>query len=160
MATVKLAYGTSTALTCTLANLGTGTARTSEAQDNSGGLFVDAMVTLKLCLLTGAATGNSNAVHVYFYGSEDGVNFTDNVTGTDAGLTLRSPHSLVGPHTINFATATGAPVSVATIGSVAAYFDGTLPRKWGICVVNKTNTLLNTGTTMTASWTPIYLTVA
>ena len=164
MATVKLAYGTSTALTCVLANLSTGTAGTgitSDAQNNSGGVYLDAMVTVQVCLLTGGTTGNSNNVQVYFFGSEDGQRYSDDISsGTAGSFVLKSPTTLLGPVSIGFPAATGAPRNIAFIGSVASYFDGTLPRQWGICVKNDTNTPLNTGTLMTASWTPVYLTVA
>jgi hypothetical protein len=137
-ATVNIAYATSTGITITLASLASGstTARESTAIDNTTNKYVDAMVYLAIKLATGTPA-NDKAIYVYFYGSEDGTNFTDNATGTDAALTLRSPTNLRGPFVISTPDA-GALTYKAVIGSVASFFGGIMPRKWGIVVNNFT----------------------
>ena len=76
-------------------------------------------------------------INVYLYGSADGTNYTDNASGSDAGVTLRDPTNLRGPFVIAAPTA-GALTYKGVIGSVAQYFGGILPVKWGIVVENQT----------------------
>lgn len=157
MADLKLKYGTSVVVTCTLANLPTATAWQSTAMDNSGLLAVDASLYMRIGLMTGGTTGNENMVHIYFYGSQDKTKFSDDVSGVDAAFAIKTTHNLRGPFSLNFQGATAAPAFCAVIPSVASYFGGVLPVYWGVVVHNRTNTKLATGTTMTASYTPIYL---
>lgn len=163
MSNIKLAYATAIPITCTLANLSTGTlsgsGRISDAQDNSGGLYLDAALRVQIALLTGGTTGNDNNVYIYFYGSQDGSHYSDDATGVDSSYKVRASNALAGPFTLPFPQATGFNQAEAYVGSVAQYFGGILPVKWGIVVLNKTNVTFNTGTLMTASYTPIYQTV-
>ena len=158
--TVYVSYGTSQALTCTMANLATGAARTSDAQDNSGSALraLDALLSVKLAINSGADTGNDNAVYVYLYGTEDDTNFTHNATGVDAAYTLATSTeagNLIGPYVIDFPTATNHAIHVGGPWSVANAFGGNLPRKWGIIVWNRTNGSLSTSTVVTVSYTLI-----
>ena len=135
MADLKIKYGTSTAFTLTLASLASSATvgRESTAIDNTSNLYVDALVYVKVALQAGAPA-NDQTVYVFVYGSEDGTNYTDNATGTDAAITMRVPSNLrplgVISTPTNGATYPGGPFSVAQA------FGGVMPRKWGIVVRN------------------------
>ena len=158
--TTYFSYGAPTALTCTLANLATGAARTSDAQDMTAsvgiGRPIDVLFSLKLTLTTGAATGNDNAVYIYPYATVDEVNYTMNATGVDAAYTIVTDIAYLGPFVISFPTATGAPSWVGGPWSLATVFGGTMPKRWGIIVYNRTNSILNTATTMTATYMKVW----
>ncbi len=138
---VNIKYAASTAITCTLASLAQAGARECTALVNTTNLYLDAMVYLAIPLQTGTPAAQK-AINVYFYGSEDATNFTDNATGTDAAVTLRSPTNLRGPFVISTPTS-GALTYKAVIPSVAFYFNGILPSKWGFVVENQTNLTFN-----------------
>ncbi len=141
----------SSAFTITATTLATGAARESNAIDNSTNQYLDALVFVQATLATGTpATGAQ--VNVYAYGSEDGTNYGDNVTGSDAAVTLRSPTNLrlIGVTSTPTAGALnykGHPMSVAQA------FGGVLPRKWGIVIENQSGFAF---TACSASWTGIY----
>lgn len=135
MAVTKITYGTSTAFTITLASLATGSARESTAIDNTTNLYLDALVYVKAKLQAGAPA-TSAYIAVYAYASEDGTNYTDNATGTNAALTMRTPTNLKLIGLIVTPTANGATWKSNPM-SVAAAFGGILPRKWGIVVENQ-----------------------
>lgn len=137
MANTKEAFGTTGAFTITLASLANDGVRESTAIDNSSNLFFDAYVYLAIKLGAGSPA-SLQCINVYFYGSHDGSNYTDNATGSDAAVTLRSPTNLRGPFVIS-TPAAGALTYKSGPIPVAQYFGGTLPYKWGIVVENKTN---------------------
>lgn len=136
MAVSNITYSSSTGITITLASLANNAARQSAFVDNSSNRFLDAMVRLDLRLQIGTPS-NDQLINVWFYGSEDGTNYTDNATGSNAALTMRNPTNLRGPFIISTPNA-GGLVYRAVIGSVASYFGGVLPRRWGIVVENRT----------------------
>lgn len=136
MADFKLGFGSSTAITCSLASKADSTARESTAVDNSSNLYVDALVSVAVKLQTGSPTGDK-AIYVYVYASEDGTNYSDNATGSNADLTMRVPTNLRLLGVINTPDSGGLTYRSAPM-SVARAFDGVLPRKWGIVVENKT----------------------
>lgn len=140
MASTKLSLGASTSFTLTLASLASGSARESTSVDNSSNLFLDAAVQLGLRLATGVPSGDK-VINVYFYGSIDGTNYDDNATGADAALTLRTPSNFKGPHVIQ-TPIEGAITFKSIIPSIAYFFNGILPVKWGIIVENKTGLAL------------------
>src|SRR5262245_61248536 len=138
-AQAKTAYGPSTAITCTLAGLLNNAAWQSTAVDNGNNKYLDAMLFLGIGIEN--APSGDKAVYVWFYGSEDAVRYTDNASGTNGSITLRSPSNLRGPFVIStpeLGSGGSALTYNAVIGSVAAFFGGVLPRKWGIVVQNKT----------------------
>jgi hypothetical protein len=159
----KVTYGTSTAITCTLASLAGGSARESTALDNTSNLFLDVLVYVACKLQTGTP-GSDKQINVYVYGSEDGTNYTDNATGTDAAITLRSPSNLrvIG---VLATPDSGALTYKSNPMSVAAAFGGVMPRKWGIVVENRTALTFSategdhaksyTGITLTTVWIEI-----
>ena len=157
MADIKVNFGTSTAITCTLASLADAGARECTAVDNSTNKYLDAVLYLAIRLVTGTPASDK-AIYVWFYGSEDGTNYTDNATGTDAGVTMRSPSNLRGPFVISTPD-TGALTYKGVVGSVAAFFGGTLPRKWGFVIQNKTGLALSaTEGDHTKTYTGVYVT--
>lgn len=131
----KIKYGTSTAITITLASLGTSATvgRESTAIDNTTNRFVDALVYVKIKVGDGTIA-NDKAAYVYAYGSEDGTNYAENITGSDAAYTQLDPTALrligVIPLPAKQVTYKSQPMSVAQA------FGGRLPRKWGIVVRN------------------------
>src|SRR3990167_1572724 len=137
MANTKLAYGGATNITCTLASLATAGVRECTAVDNSANLYLDAMLYIA-CALQAGSTASDKVINIYFYGSADGTNYTDNATGSDAAVTLRDPSNLRGPFVIAAPTA-GALTYKGVVGSVAQYFGGVLPYKWGFAIENRTN---------------------
>ena len=140
---VNIKYGTNgQTITITVSSLTNNSARESTAIDNSSNLYADALVFLKL--KTGASgTAATGYCNVYAYGTANGgTNYTDNATGTDAGITLPSPPNarIIGIVNMvaNSTTYYGGPYSIA------AAFNGVLPEKWGIIVENKTGGTLDT----------------
>lgn len=144
MTTDKLAYGSSTAITCTLASLASSSSagRGSAAVDNSSNLFDDALVTVSI-KTSASALANDKACYIYVYGSEDGTLYSGSsaeAEGSDAAVTLDSPTNLKGPIVL------ACPASATTyrqVFSVAQFFGGVLPKKWGLVVQNYTGQALD-----------------
>lgn len=158
MASIKVAYGTSTAFTLTLASLASSATdgRESTVVDNSSNLYIDALVQVKV-KTSASALANDKAVYIYGYGSEDGTIFTDPATGSDANISLPAPTNmrLVG---VIFCPST-ATVYEGPPMSMAMAFGGILPRKWGIVVRNYTGQNLDaTEGTHSYSYTGVYYT--
>lgn len=145
LTTDNIKYGTSTAITCTLASLASSATvgRTCTAVVNTTNLFVDALVTLSI--KTGAgAPANDKAVYAYIFGSEDATNFDQeesNAPGTDGAYTINSPTIFKGPVVIPVLTAAKVYTKVFTI---AQFFSGIMPTKWGFIVVNFAGQALDT----------------
>ena len=160
MASVKLVYGTTTAITITLASLATSATagRESTAVDNGTNLFLDALVTVILTIATGSIA-NDKAAYVWAYGSEDNTTFTGNVTGTDAAITLDDPTPLKLVQVIPMPTAGTSDKTYKAVFSIAQAFGGVLPRKWGIVVRNYCGINLEAHD-CSASYSGIYETVA
>ena len=143
MATTSVLYGTSTAVTCTLASLADSATvgRQSTVVDNTSNLYDDAL--LFISVTTAGTVATPFAVYVYIFGSEDGTNFIadDGVIGTtDAAYTVNAASNLKGPFIIS--TPTTAKI-YSTIISIASCFGGVMPRKWGFVVVNDSGAALN-----------------
>lgn len=143
MADLKQAFGSSTAITCTLASLTSSAtaARESTVVDNGTNLYLDVMVAVAVKLQTGTPSSD-RAVYVFAYASEDGTNYTDNATGSDAALTMRSPSNLRPLGTINCPDAGGLTYKSGPM-SLAKAFDGVVPRKWGVVIRNSTGVTLS-----------------
>lgn len=136
MATVQPLFGSLQNLTITLASLGSGGARESAAVENALALLLDAMVQIAIQLAAGTPTGDKK-IEVYAYGSVNGTTYTDNATGADAAITLRTPTNLQLLGTIECPDGGGLTYR-GIFPSIATAFNGLLPYKWGIVVVNKT----------------------
>jgi hypothetical protein len=143
MADLKLKYASSANFTLTLASLASSAtgARESTAVDNTTNLYLDALVRVH-CKLQAGTPANDKAIYVFAYGSEDGTNYTDNATGSDAAVTMRDPTNLrligvIACPDSGGLTYKGGPFSVAQA------FGGILPRKWGIVLRNYTGVTLS-----------------
>lgn len=161
MADIKQQYGTSTALTITLASLAhSDTAgRESTAVDNSTNRYIDALVQVKVKLQTGTPSADRK-VYVYAYGSEDGTQFTDNATGSDANITMTDPPNarLIGEV---LCPNSGGLTYESQPMSVAQAFNWIMPRKWGVIIRNCTNVALSaTGGDHAVTYSGIYFTNA
>lgn len=155
MATRKVTFATSTALTITLNSLASSATagRESTAVDNTTNRYLDALVQVTVTLQTGTPA-NDKGVYVYAYGSEDGTVYTDNATGSDAAITLRDPSALVLIGFIPCPDSGGVTYESSPI-AVARAFGGRLPRKWGIVVRNYTNVALHASAGNAATFTGI-----
>lgn len=144
MATVKESLGASTAITVTIDSLASSqtVGRASTAVDNSTNLYLDALVQVKVVIPTGTPA-NDKAVYVYAYGTVDGTNYGEAVTGTDASYTVDNPTGLPLLGTIPVGAQSITRYSRAF--SVAAAFGGVMPVKWGLVVVNFSGIALSTG---------------
>lgn len=162
MASVKIAYGTSTAIVITLASLASSATagRTCTAVDNSSNLFDDALVTLAF-KTSSSALANDKTVYVYVYGSEDGTVFNASSAegvGTDGASTPDSPTNMKGPIAVS---CPAVSTTYRTVFSVAGFFAGRMPKKWGFVVRNFTGQALDsTGGNHQATYTGITYTVA
>ncbi len=141
MPSTRITYNASTNYTVSLASLASGSARQGVFVDNTTNRFLDVMLYLAVTLQAGTPTGD-RAVLIWFYASEDGTNYTDNATGTDSPITLRTPTNLRGPWTISTPDA-GALTYRTVIPSVGVFFGGNIPRRWGIVVENRTGIAFN-----------------
>ncbi len=140
-ADIKSKYGTSNqAITCTLASLTTGSARSCLAVDNSTNVYLDALVMVQI--KSGASsTSATGTVNVYAYGTVDGGTTYTEGAGTDAGITLTAPPNvrLIGVLNVvaNATTYKSGPFSVAQA------FGGTMPDHWGLIIENKSGGTLD-----------------
>jgi hypothetical protein len=138
MANVNIEYADSTSIVCTLAGLASGSARESNAIDNTVNKFTDYLCQVK-AKTSGAVSGDA-AVYVYVAASENGIDWTDNATGVDAALTINAPNGFRLACTIPCrasATVIGRPFSIAHL------FGGHMPRKFSIIVQNASGIALS-----------------
>lgn len=145
MADVKAKYGTEgQSITITLNTLGNAAQRESNSVDNNSNLFRDAMVMVKVKNHATSAPTGDKAVYFYVWGTVDvaGSLFPDQVTGSDAAITIDNPTHLKPLGTVLFTAA--AQTKKAGPWSVAAAFGGRLPQKWGIVADNRTGFTLDT----------------
>jgi hypothetical protein len=167
MADVKLAYGSSAALTITLASLATDTSlltgRESTAVDNSGSKYLDELISGNIRVGTSPTTGK--VIEIWAYGSlSDSPTYPDVFDGTDSAETVTSAgvknSALKLIHTIETEATSDRDYAFGPIG-LAQFFGGTLPKFWGIFVTHNTAVNLNsTGGNHNITHTPVYQTVA
>lgn len=142
MVQLKINYATPENITISLAGLANNASRSSAGINNTVTKYIDAILNLKIKLQAG--TPNiSSTYRIYFYGSTDGINFTDNSLGLNANITLRTPTNLIGPFIVSTPNS-GALNYPIIIPSVASYFNGILPNYWGIVIQNSTSIVLST----------------
>lgn len=139
MSDIKTAFGTSTAITCTMASLASAAARQSTVVDNGTNKFVDALVNISVKTSASAPSGEK-AVYVYVYGSEDGTNYSGEASGSDASYTISSPTNLT---LLGRIECPAASTTYKGVFSVGFAFGGRLPRKWGIIIKNATGNALD-----------------
>lgn len=137
-ADVKEAQQASQNFTLTLASLASSATagREGTAVDNSSNLYLDFFVQFGFKLQTGTPA-NDKAIYVFAYGSQDGTNYTDNATGSDAAITMRDPTNLRRIDTVACPDSGGLTYK-SNPTSVALAFGGWMPRKWGPAIRNYT----------------------
>ena len=144
--TVTPVYGSSAALTITLAslasdvNLAAGRAATAIA--NTTDLAVDSVVGGKVT--TGTSPTAAKQIQIWLFGSYDGTSYAGGATGTDANLTPQGSATSLFAFLLSIPT-TATSNQTYTWGpfSVAQGFGGTMPKNWGIFVVHNTGVALN-----------------
>lgn len=159
--TASTVFGTSTALTITLASLATSSTllvgRNGTAVDISGITTIPIDILLGGSIMTGTTPTTAKIIEVWAAASENGTAYSGTVPATDAGLTmvaetkglLRLVASMATNATSNTAY-TFAPVSLASL------YGGILPRKFNVFVTHSTGVNLNsTAGNQFISYTPI-----
>ena len=148
MADLKLAYGTASDVTITLASLATDanllTGRESAAIDNSTNLYLDILVSGKIT--TGTSPTTAKSIEVWAVGSWDGTNWPDVFDGTDSAETITSADIKASICRFVASMATSSTSNVAYhFGpvSLAAAFGGVLPPKIVLFVTHSTAVALN-----------------
>jgi hypothetical protein len=146
-------YGTANqALTITLASLSNNASRASTFVDNTTNLFDDALIFIKV---TSANSGTSATgyVNVYGYATVDGgTTYSENVTGTDAAITLVNPTNLMLLAQINV-VANNVTYRAGPFSFCRMYGLDQLPARWGVVVTNASGATLNaTGSNHGITW--------
>jgi hypothetical protein len=138
---IKNKYGASQSLTITLASLANNGARESNVIDTSASPVQDILAFF--AVKTGASGVSSTGyVELFAYATVDGgTNYTENATGSDAGITLTSPPNAV--FVGSFAAVANATTYKSGPFSLAAAFGGVLPEKVGIILRNVTGAALD-----------------
>lgn len=166
MASIKLVYGLSVAMTeaiealATDANLLAGWE--SGAVDNTTNLYLDYLLGGKITTGTTPTTGKE--IRVYVYGSiNDTPTYPDVLDGTSSAETITSAGIRDSALKLAAVIATDA-TSDRTYWfgpiSVAALFGGTVPKFWGVFITHSTAVNLNaTGTNHVIDYTPVYETI-
>ncbi len=149
---VKEKFGTATAFTKTNANLATSATAgwMSNAIDNSANLYSDALVTIELAAVN-TAPANSKVIYLYAFALIDtsGSAYTSTGSATPSGSegTLTFPDVTVNPLPMPRLGSVAYPIQNTAINagpfSVAACFNGVLPPKWGVAMINHSGMTLN-----------------
>lgn len=145
MTTATPTYGSSSAMTMTLASLASDTSlvagRESTAVDNKDtDDAVDVQVGGKVT--TGTSPTASRQIEVWLYGSYDDVEFSGGASGSDANLTPDAK-SLLKLLTVIPTTNTSDKTYRWGPFSVAQAFGGSMPVQWGVYIVHNTGVNLN-----------------
>src|SRR3990167_1448200 len=140
-----LLYSAASTITCTLASLASaGSARECTVVTNTATRYDDAYVTMTITAQTGTAPGGDKALYIYFYSAGSGTDYTSPATGSDATIAVTSPNNFYGPAVMTFqSSAAGLNSLNLAIPSVANFFGGILPAKWGMIFQNSTGMLMS-----------------
>ena len=152
MSDIKAGFGTATAFTKTNANLASSATDgwRSNAIDNSSNKYLDAMVTVELAAVN-TAPGDSKAIFLFAYALLDtgGSAYTSSGDATPDGSegTITFPNVTTLAVVMPILGTVPYPVQNKLINagpfSVARCFGGTLPPKWGVCMINHSGMTLN-----------------
>ena len=148
MADIRIAYGTASDLTITLASLASDTnlltGRESATIDNTSALALDVLVSGKIT--AGTSPTASRSIEVWAVGSWDGTNWPDVFDGTESAETITSADIKASICRLIAAMAT-ANTSDRTYHfgpvSLAAAFGGVLPPKVVLFVTHSTGVALH-----------------
>ena len=140
-----ITYSAASTITCTLAALASaGSARECTVITNTATRYDDAYVTMTVTCQTGTAPGGDKSLYIYFYSAGSGTDYTSPCTGADAAIVLTNPNNLYGPAVMTFQSSAAGLNSVnMAIPSVANFFGGILPAKWGMVFQNSTGMILS-----------------
>ena len=140
-----LLYSAASVITVTVATLASaGSARESTVLTNATARFDDAYVTMTITAQTGTAPGGDKALYIYFYSAGSGTDYTSPATGSDATIAITNPNNFYGPAVMTFqSSAAGLNSLNLTIPSVASYFGGIMPVKWGMVFQNSTGMIMS-----------------
>jgi hypothetical protein len=148
MADIKVAYGTASDLTITLASLASDTnlltGRESATIDNTSTLALDVLVSGKVT--AGTSPTASRSIEVWAVGSWDGTNWPDVFDGTESAETITSADIKASICRLVAAMATANTSDrVYHFGpvSIAAAFGGVVPPKIVLFVTHSTGVALN-----------------
>jgi hypothetical protein len=148
MADLKLAYGTASDVTITLASLASDTnlltGRESDVIDNTSLLVLDYLVSGKIA--AGTSPTASRSIEVWAVGSWDGTNWPDVFDGTESAETITSADIKASVCRFLAAMATANTTDrVYHFGpvSLAAAFGGVLPPKVVLFITHSTGVALN-----------------
>jgi hypothetical protein len=151
MADIKVAYGTASDLTITLASLASDTnlltGRESATIDNTSTLALDYLVSGKIT--AGTSPTASRQIEVWAVGSWDGTNWPDVFDGTESAETITSADIKTSVCRLVAAMSTASTSDrVYHFGpvSIAAAFGGVLPPKVVLFVTHSTGVGLNATT--------------
>ena len=135
---VLISYQASSAMTITLTSLASGSGWQSTAYVNTGSNFTDGVLMVKLTTTTGTHGGDM-VCYVHGWATPDNTNFTSPITtDTDAVTVISTGMNLIGPAVVNFGTSvTGTTTRIMVVPSVANFFGGQLPQRFGFVVENK-----------------------
>ena len=163
----KLVYGSSAALTITLASLATDanllTGRESTAVDNSANLYLDELIAGKIT--TGTTPTTAKTIEVWAFGAlDDTPTYPDVFDGTDSAETVTSDEikgAILRPIAILPVLGTSDQAYPFGPVSLASRFGGIVPVHWGIFVTHDTAVNLNaTAGNHSIKHTPVYLNTA
>lgn len=163
MANTKIVYGSSVALTITLANLASDTnllaGRCSLAWDNTSNLYLDLL--LGGFVSTGTSPTTDRSIEIWAYGSmNDTPVYQDTLDGTDSNKTLTA--GIIKQDALQLVRALRTDNTTnrkyyCPVTSIASLFGGVLPKKGGIFVVHNTGVNLRNTSDHEFSVTPAYL---
>jgi hypothetical protein len=158
--TLKLAFGTVTAMTVTNLNSLASSATAgwqSAVVDNTSDLYEDAHVQVVVDMAN-TSPANDKTLYVFAYAGLE-TTYTDPASGSEGTITLTNITTtgqnlkLIG----TLAYETADMVIESAVFSVAAAFGGILPRKWGLVIINYTGAAI-AGSGNTVKWTGVYRT--
>jgi hypothetical protein len=150
MATVKISYGTSTALNNAVASLGTSSTWVagyeSEVIDNTSNLYVD--YSIEGFYTVGTTPTNPSEIRIYVVASFDGTNWPDVFDGTTGAETvtsegIRDGYAKLAAVLRNDSTTSNRAYPFSF--TVASLFGGVCPPKFVLFTTQNTGTLNSTG---------------
>ena len=158
--TASTVFGTSTAITITIAGLATSSTRL--VGRNGTAVDISGIATIPIDILIGGqimtGTGpTAGIIEVWATGSEDGTNYAGGIATTDAGQTVTAETKALLRLVASISTNTTANQAyIFAPVSLAAVFGGQIPRKMNFFVTHSTVAALNaTGGNQFLKYTPV-----
>jgi len=160
MATQTINYGSTTAITMDLANLGSSSTwvagRESTQIDNTSNKFVDAIVQGSISV--GTTPSSNTVINVFVYASDTSLATTpiDVIDGVDSAETITNTGVLYSMFRIG--AAINVLVNTSDIAypvapfSIAQLFGGIMPKYWGLFVAHNTGVTLRNNAVNTNSF--------